>query len=222
VSADGRDNPDVAKLRVLIVDDHAIVRAGLLSVLEGDAEMDVVGEAADGLEACEQAARHHPDIVLMDVSMPHLNGPDATARLLTVSPESKVIALTMHQETPYVRECLRAGASGYVLKRTIVRDLLRAIHVVAHGGVFLDAELARSKPSWRAFDPERVNAELSARERDVASLSALGHTNAEIAAALSIASKTVETHKTRLMTKLGLQTRAQLVRYAIHRGWLSD
>ena len=212
----------MTKLRVLIVDDHAIVRAGLKTVLAGDPEMDVVGEAADGVEACEQAEQHQPDIVLMDVSMPRLNGPDATARLLTVSPASKVIALTMHQEIPYVRQCLRAGASGYVLKRTIVRDLLNAIHVVARGGVFLDAELARSEPTRRAFDPASANVELTTRERDVASLSALGHSNAEIGATLSIACKTVETHKTRLMAKLGLQTRAQLVQYAMHRGWLSE
>ena len=212
----------MSRVRVLIVDDHAILRAGLRAVLAGDAAMTVVGEAADGLEACELAAVHRPDIVLMDISMPRLNGPAATVRMLTVSPESKVIALTMHDEAPYVRQCLRAGAKGYVLKRTIVRDLLQAIHTVARGGVYLDPELSRGSSARTAFDPATDAVELTAHEMDVASLSALGHSNPEIASRLSIASKTVETHKTRMMAKLGLQTRAQLVRYAIHRGWLSS
>ena len=210
------------KLRVLIADDHAIVRAGLRSVLDADPDMEVIGEAADGLDACDLAERHQPDVVLMDVSMPRMNGPDATARVLLLSPQSKVIALSMHDELPYVRQCLRAGAQGYVLKSTVVQDLVQAIHVVTRGGVFLDAELARGQSVPGVLDLAVQGVELTSRELDVASLSALGHTNAEIGATLSIASKTVETHKTRMMAKLGLQTRAQLVRYAIHRGWLSE
>lgn len=210
------------KLRVLIVDDHAIVREGLRAILAGDPRLEVVAEAGDGLEACERAIVHRPDVVIMDVSMPHLNGPDATRRLVEASPGSKVIALTVHEELPYVRECLRAGAKGYVLKRTIVRDLLHAIDVVARGGVFLDSDLARRETSEGAIDAIGRTVDLSAREMEVASLGACGHTNAEIAARLSISPKTVETHKSRLMAKLGLKTRAQLVRYAIHRGWLSD
>lgn len=212
----------MSRVRVLIVDDHAILRAGLRAVLAGDPAMTVVAEAADGLEACELAAVYRPDIVLMDISMPRLNGPDATARVVAEFPLSKVIALTMHDEAPYVRQCLRAGAKGYVLKRTIVSDLLQAIHTVARGGVYLDPALSRGSSSRTTFDPATDAVELTSREMDVASLGALGHSNAEIASRLSVASKTVETHKTRLMGKLGLQTRAQLVRYAIHRGWLSE
>lgn len=211
-----------AKFRVLIVDDHVIVREGLRAILAGDPQLEVVAEAVDGIEACEQAIRHRPDVVIMDISMPRLNGPDATRRLLEASPDSKVIALTVHDELPYVRECLRAGAKGYVLKRTIVRDLLHAIHVVVRDGVFLDSELARSEPLRHPMDAISMTVDLSGREMDVASLSVRGHTNAEIGARLSISPKTVEKHKTRLMAKLGLTTRAQLVRYAIHRGWLSD
>jgi DNA-binding NarL/FixJ family response regulator len=210
------------KLRVLLVDDHAIVREGLRAILANDWRLEVVAEASDGLDGCDQAALHQPDVVIMDVSMPRLNGPDATRRLLRASPHSKVIALTVHDELPYVRELLRAGATGYVVKRTVVRDLLQAIHIVAAGGLFLDPELARAGVSRSAIEAVGTAADLSAREIDVASLSARGHTNAEIAASLSIAIKTVETHKAHLMAKLGLKTRAQLVRYAVHRGWLSD
>jgi DNA-binding NarL/FixJ family response regulator len=212
----------VPKLRVLLVDDHAIVREGLRSILAHDPSLEVVAEASDGLDGCEQAARLRPDVVIMDISMPRLNGPDATRRVLRASPHSKVIALTVHDELPYVRELLRAGATGYVLKRTIVRDLLQAIHIVASGGLFLDSALARGGVSRRAIEEVGTAGDLSAREIDVASLSARGHTNAEIAAILSIGIKTVETHKTHMMAKLGLKTRAQLVRYAVHRGWLSE
>ena len=207
-------------VRVLVVDDHAVVRAGLRAILSGDPRLDVVGEAGDGEEACAQAAALRPEIVIMDVSMPVVNGADATRRLRTVSPSSAVIALTAHDEPPYVRELLNAGARGYVLKRAIVEHLIRAIEVVAEGGLFLDPMLARTPASNTPPDAAALSADLTCREIEVASMTALGHSNAEIASGLRLALKTVETHKARVMGKLGLRTRAQLVRYALYRGWL--
>ncbi|MCU1385604.1 MAG: DNA-binding response regulator [Acidobacteria bacterium] len=208
------------KLAILIVDDHEVVRAGLRAVLEGDPRLTVVGEADNGDEACRKTAELHPDLVVMDLSMPGLNGADATRRLIKKFPAVRVVALTAHEEPPYVRELLDAGARGYVLKRGVVKNLLRAIEVVGGGGLYLDPELAQ-RPRVRDAHVPQPAAELSARESDVASLAARGHANGEIAAALKISVKTVETHKAHLMVKLGLTTRAQLVRYAIYRGWLT-
>lgn len=210
------------KLRVLIADDHAVVRQGLRAILSGDPAIAIVGEALDGEEACEQAVTTRPDVVILDISMPRLNGADATRRLRELVPEAKVLVLSVHDEPPYVRELLRAGASGYVLKKTVHTELLRAVHVVARGGVFLDASLASQGVPVAAHEEFPVGVQLSSREVDVASMAARGHTNAEIAKRLAISVKTVESHKTRLMAKLGLKTRAQLVRYALHRGWLDS
>ena len=210
----------MAKLGVLIVDDHQIVRDGLRAVLAGDPRLHVIGEAVDGEDACIKAAAMRPDVVVMDLSMPGLNGADATRRLLAALPGTHVVALTAHEEPPYVREMLDAGARGYVLKRAAVKSLMRAIEVVAAGGIFLDPELAH-RPASADADLPAATEELSARETEVASLTARGYSNGEIGAALRIGIKTVETHKTRMMGKLGLATRAQLVRYAIYRGWLA-
>lgn len=160
----------------MVVDDHAIVRQGLCAILATDPELVVVAEAADGLEACDEALAHGPDVIVMDVSMPRMNGLEATRRILAASPASKVIALTVHDELAYVRELLNAGAQGYVLKRSAVRDLLQAIRVVARGGQFLDPELARGAQSSSAVAAAGKAVDLSAREIDVASLSARGHT----------------------------------------------
>ena len=210
----------MGKVRVLVVDDHAVVRAGLRAILDSDARLEVVGEAVDGADGCTQAAALRPEIVIMDVSMPALNGADATRRVLAVSPDSSVIALTAHDEPPYVRELLNAGARGYVLKRALVEHLVRAIHVVRDGGLFLDPALAEQPAAPAAPAPAVMSADLTLREVEVATMTARGHTNAEIGAELKLSVKTVETHKARLMTKLGLRTRAQLVRYALYRGWL--
>ena len=152
--------------------------------------------------------------------MPGVNGTEATRRVLAVSPDSRIVILSAHEESAYVREALAVGARAYVLKRAVLQDLLRAVHVVIDGGVFLDSGLALRSASAAPVPGADMAADLSSREVDVASLAAQGHSNAEIAGELKISVKTVETHKTRLMVKLGLQTRAQLVRYAIYRGWL--
>lgn len=208
-------------LSVLIVDDHEIVREGLRTVLQRMPHLSIVGDAAGGEEACTAALVLQPDIVIMDLSMHGLNGTEATRRLLSISPASRVVVLTAHEELPYVRELLDAGARGYVLKRAVLTHLLQAIDVVARGGVFLDPELTtRLRATEMDVETLRAAEELSAREIEVAALAARGHSNAEIAASLKISVKTVETHKTRLMGKLGLKTRAQLVRYAMYRAWL--
>ncbi len=206
---------------VLIVDDHAVVREGLRAIVSADSSLRVVGQAVNGVDACSQAATLRPDIVVMDLSMPDLNGSDATRRLREVSPASRVVVLTAHEEVAYVRNALDAGARAYVLKRAVLEDLLRAIHVVLAGGLFLDPTLATRSAKTPPADGQALSADLSIREIEVASLAAQGHSNAEIAADLTISVKTVETHKHHLMSKLGLRTRAQLVRYALYRGWLS-
>jgi DNA-binding NarL/FixJ family response regulator len=208
------------KVGVLVVDDHAVVRAGVRMILDRDAALQVVGEAVDGDDGCALAERLRPEVVVMDVSMPTLNGADATRRLLAVSPGSSVIALTAHDEPPYVRELLRAGARGYVLKRAALEHLTTAIHVVLDGGLYLDPALTDRPAASAAPLPLVLSADLTSREIDVASMTARGFTNAEIAAELTLSVKTVESHKTRLMRKLGLRTRAQLVRYGLYRGWL--
>ena len=211
------------KTGVLIVDDHAVVREGLRAIITADPGLQVVGEAADGEGACAQSIVLKPDIVIMDLSMPGLNGSQATRRVLAASPTSRVVVLTAHEEPAYVRHALDVGARAYVLKRSVVQDLIRAIHLVITGGIFLDAELAtRSAKTAQNVGSGALSADLSMREIEVASLAAQGYSNSEIAADLTISVKTVETHKTRLMTKLGLRTRAQLVRYALYRGWLSS
>ena len=210
----------ITRTRILIVDDHAVVRAGLRAALAVNPALVVVGEAVDGRDACVQGAALKPDVVIMDLVMPGLNGTDATRQLLTLSPGSKVIALTAREDPVYVREALRAGARGYVLKRTRLQHLLRAIDVVVEGGMFLDAQLAPQPLAGISPETSDPEAELSLREIEVGTLAAMGHSNAEIAATLTIAIKTVETHKTRLMAKLGFTSRAELVRYAVYRGWL--
>ena len=209
------------RTRILVVDDHAVVRAGLRTILNSDPRLEVVGEAEDGVDCCAQAATLRPDIVIMDVSMPHLNGAEATRRLLMVSPTSRVIALTAHEEPPYIHDLLDAGARGYVLKRAAVDHLVRAIETVANGVLFLDPALARRPTPSPTPDSVTISIDLTSREIEVASMAALGHSNAEVATGLTISVKTVESHKTRLMGKLGLRTRAQLVRYAIYRGWIT-
>lgn len=211
-------------LRLLLADDHAVVREGLKTLIEQEPGMEVVGEAADGEAACRMAEACRPDVVVMDVSMPRLNGARATERLKEANPDIKVLALTVHDDKSYMRELLRAGASGYVLKRAVADELIRAIRTVASGGMYLDPVLAEKvvgsflgtpyKPTPSEGNP------LSERETSVLRLLAQGYSNKEISAQLSISVKTVETYKARSMEKLGLDSRVDVVRYASQRGWL--
>jgi DNA-binding NarL/FixJ family response regulator len=212
----------MAELRVLLADDHAVVREGLKALVNARAGMAVCGEAADGLSACEQAERLLPDVVVMDVSMPELNGARAAERLRQACPQVKVLALTVHEDRGYLRRLLEAGAAGYVLKRAAAEELVHAIRTVAAGGVYLDPAVAGKVVGGFVRRPEGAApaGELSEREEEVVRLTAAGHSNKEIAGRLELSVKTVETYKARSLEKLGLRSRAELVRYALQRGWL--
>jgi DNA-binding NarL/FixJ family response regulator len=216
----------MVKLRVYLADDHAVVRAGLKALINAEPEMEVSGEASDGRTACEQAQESQPDVVVMDVSMPEMNGAQATARLKQASPHVKVLALTVHEDKGYLRLLLEAGASGYVLKRAAAEELIHAIRTVAAGGVYLDPVLAGKVVGSFVRNPAgkgvSADGDLSEREAEVVRLIAAGHSNKEIARRLSLSVKTVETYKARSMEKLGLDSRADLVRYALQRGWLQN
>src|SRR5215218_9592035 len=215
-----------AKLRVLLADDHNVVRAGLRSLIDAQDDMEAVGEAADGEAICRLAADLAPDVIVMDVSMPILGGARATERIKRDRPETKVLALTVHEDRGYLQQLLQAGASGYLLKRAAAEDLIHAIRAVARGGTYLDASLTGKVLGGLMGRPARPGSPagdmLSDREEEVLRLIARGHTNREIAAQLDVSVKTVETHKARAMEKLGLDSRADIVGHAILRGWLSE
>ena len=213
----------MANLRIVLADDHAVVREGLKALINAHAGMEVVGEAADGRTACELVERVRPDVAVLDVSMPKMSGGQATERIRQSCPEVKVLALTVHEDRGYLRRLLAAGAAGYVLKRSAAEELIRAIQVVAGGGVYLDPSLAGKVVGGfvhRSGGEAAAGEELSDREAAVVRLTACGHGNKEIAAQLDISIKTVETYKARALEKLGLHSRADLVRYAVERGWL--
>jgi len=215
------DSP-MTTLRILLADDHPIVRGGLKALIDGQPDMTVVGEACDGVEALERAQALRPDVVIMDLSMPNVGGAESTQRIKEVCPEVKVLALTAHEERGYAELALRAGASGYVLKRTTGEDLVRAIRAVAGGGVYLDPSIAAQVGVGRQGPGANVTHELSEREGEVLRMIAQGHAMKEIAAALSVGTRTLETYRARAMEKLALKTRAEVVRYAVQRGWLTD
>src|SRR4051812_8654218 len=214
-----------AKLRVLLADDHNVVRAGLRALIDAQPDMEVVGEAADGAAACRQGMDLGPDVVVMDVSMPALGGAPATARIKRDRPEVRVLALTVHEDRSYLQQLLQAGASGYLLKRAAADELIHAIRAVARGGTYLDPGLTGKVLGGlvgRDLQPgSPAGAAPSDREEEVLRLIARGHTNREIAARLDVSVKTVETHKARAMEKLGLDSRAAIVAYAIQAGWMS-
>jgi two-component system, NarL family, response regulator NreC len=213
----------VKRIRILLADDHAVLRAGLRALLSAQGDLEVVGEASDGAEAIHLTQRLRPDVVVMDIGMPGVSGIDATARIRRDLPSVKVLILSMHDDRGYLRQVLRAGAAGYVLKKAADTELLAAIRAAARGEVFLDPALAKAlveeviKP---APPPEKTP--LSDREREVLHLLAHGHTNQQVADRLCIGVKSVETYKARLMEKLGLKGRAELVRYALQHGLLKD
>lgn len=214
------------KLRILLADDHKVLRDGLRLLINAQADMEVVGEADDGMEAWRQAKDAQPDVVVMDVSMPQMGGARATEKIKRDCPQVKILALTAHEDRSYVSQLLEAGASGYILKVAASEDLINAIRVVASGGVYLDPMVAdKVLDSYRRGKPLKGRTEggsLSQREEEILRLIAGGYINKEIAARLLISVKTVETHKARAMEKLGLRSRAAIVRYALAQGWLSN
>jgi DNA-binding NarL/FixJ family response regulator len=208
-------------IRVFLVDDHQIVRSGLRALIDAEEDMSVVGEAADGLAGLNGAADLQPDVVVMDLAMPGLGGIEATQRLTPLSPHTKVLALTAHDERDYIELVMAAGASGYVLKRSAADDLVRAIRALASGGVYLDPAMAATAVApLRRSSNAAVAGRLSEREAEVLRSIAEGHAVKDIAATLAISTRTLETYRARAMEKLGLKTRADIVRYALQRGWL--
>jgi two-component system, NarL family, response regulator NreC len=215
------------KLRILLADDHETVREGLKSIVNAQPDMEVVGEVADGETAVARAIARRPDIVVMDVSMPVLNGLNATLAMTARCPATKVLTLTRHADDGYLHQLLRAGASGYVLKQSRSAELLQAIRAVAAGGTYLDPAIAGrliNRRSGKATTSVSAGAapNLSSREEEVIRLVAWGYSNKEIAAQLDLSVKTIETHKANASQKLGLGHRIDLIRYALERGWLRD
>lgn len=214
----------MTKLQIFLADDHTVVREGLKALINSQPDMLVIGEAGDGETAWQQARDSQPDVVIMDITMPGLNGVLATTRLKRACPQIKVLALSVHDDTSYLRQLLTAGASGYVLKHAAADDLIQAIRIVAAGGTYLDPTLAGHVVARYVQVPGVASAllgtELSERETEVVQQIAHGYSNKEIAARLSLSVKTVETYRARAMEKLGIASRAELVRYALEHGWL--
>jgi DNA-binding NarL/FixJ family response regulator len=209
--------------RVLIVDDHAVVRAGLKLLVDGQQDLEAVGEAGSARDAIFEARSLKPDVVLLDVVMPDQNGIEIVPQLLNENPESKVLVLSMQDEPRYVREAFEAGASGYVLKEAADSEVVAAIREVAGGGRYVHPELGARLVAADSEERKRADEDpLSEREREVLRLLALGHTNQEIAKQLYISVRTAETHRAHIMQKLRLQSRAELVRYALDQGLLEE
>ncbi len=215
------------KIRVLVADDHTIVREGVRILLEAQPDIEVVGEAADGQEALARVRELQPDIVLIDIAMPNLNGMEATRAIKRDYPQIQIIALTMYESDEYFFQILNAGASGYILKKAASADLLAAIRAVYAGEVFLYPSVARRLVSdylTRVKSGEEKSSYdgLTAREREVLKLIAEGHTNQAIAEKLVISPSTVQTHRTRIMQRLNLHNRAELIQYAMRKGLLDS
>ncbi len=213
------------KLRVFLADDHPVVLAGIRSLINNDPTLEVVGEAADGRVALRMATDLSPDVLVLDISLPGLNGMKMAELLRSAVPQCKIVVLTVHEDRSYVRRLLELGVRGYLLKRSASAELLRAIGAVAGGGLYLDPAIAgkalASAPA-AGIATGTIAADLSEREIDVLRLTASGHSNKAMATTLGIAIKTVETHKARAMEKLGFQNRVDVVRFAVQQGWLSD
>jgi DNA-binding NarL/FixJ family response regulator len=206
------------RIRVLLADDHAVVRQGFKMILAAEPDMEIVGEAGNGREAVELAGEARPDVVVMDVAMPELNGIEATRRLATAAPHARVLALSMHKDSVYVREILRAGARGYLLKDSVAADLVAAVRAIASGEGYISPAVSNA-----VLDDYRRNAtnpvdRLTSREREVLQMLAEGKTNKEIATVLNLSVYTVDAHRGRIMEKLNLHSINELVRFAVRNG----
>ena len=221
------EQPRMEKIRILLVDDHMVVRIGLRALIDSEPDLQVAGEAGNGVEAIEQVRALQPDVVVMDIAMPEMDGLEATRRIRSEHPACPVLILTVHAQEKYLFPVLKAGGAGYVLKSTVDTELLDAIRTVARGGAFLYPSATRmlledylshlhNVPDQDAYES------LSEREREVLKFIALGHTAKEVAEKLAISPKTVETYRTRIMEKLTLQSRVDLVQYALARGLLAE
>jgi DNA-binding NarL/FixJ family response regulator len=213
------------RLRVMLVDDHPLLRAGVRQLLEGEADLQIVGEADGGVSAVQLAQELSPDVIVIDVSLPDLGGAEATRQILASQPTIRVLALTAHEETAFARMLLDSGAVGYALKRSACEELVRAIRIVAAGGTYVDPMLAGSllRNGHKRIGTSGLPAvSLSEREAEVIRMIAQGHTSKEMAQTLALSPRTLETYKARAMTKLNLRSRADLIRYALRSGWLRD
>jgi two-component system, NarL family, response regulator NreC len=212
------------KIRVLLAEDHETVRQGLQALLSAKEDIDVVAEVADGRMAVERTKALKPDVSVLDLSMPEMNGLTATKAIRQAAPDVAVVALTRHADDAYVQEMLSAGAMGYVLKQSSIDELLKAIRAVAGGERYLDSALvARNARAYLSrYSTPQSRPPISERESSVLRLMAIGYSNKEIASTLDIAVKTVEVHKANAMRKLDLKGRIDVVRYAVLNGWLQD
>lgn len=210
-------------IRLLIVDDHQLVRSGLRRLLEAEQDLTVEDEAGNAYDAVRLARLHKPDLILLDVVMPGGSGLDAIPEILEAAPDANVLALSMQDDPSYVRQAFASGAKGYVLKEAADDELLAAIREIAAGGTYVDHQLGARLAAFDAKAAAETEQDpLSDREREVLRLLALGHTNQEISKLLFISVRTAETHRARIMQKLGLESRAELVRHAIRRGLLVE
>jgi two-component system response regulator NreC len=210
-------------IRILLADDHAVLRTGLRLLLTSQNEYEVVGEASSGTETLALAAELQPDLILLDLSMPALGGLDALPTIRQLLPAAKILILTMHDDPQYLRQALKHGASGYILKKAADTELLSAIKAVLRGEVYIHPSMTRvlledMLPASQSAKSEDAWASLSEREQEVLKMVALGHTSGEIAEQLNLSAKTVETYRARGMEKLGLRTRAALVKFALQEG----
>jgi two-component system, NarL family, response regulator NreC len=209
-------------IRVLVVDDHAVVRSGLKLLLAAEEDLEVVGDAGTANEAVTRAELLKPDVVVLDVVMPGRSGIDATPEILLRSPDTKVLVLSMQDDPRYVEEAFGAGASGYVLKEAADAEVVQAVREVAAGRRYVNPQLGARLATTAARERAKDDDPLSDREREVMRLLALGHTNQEIAHLLFVSVRTAESHRAHIMQKLGLSTRAELVRHALAHGLLDD
>ena len=213
------------KIRIVLADDHPIVLDGLRNLIRAEQDFELVGEAASGLSALKIIREQRPDVAVLDISMPELNGIVLSRRLASEMPALRLLVLTLHEDRAYLNQALEAGVRGYVLKRSAVENLVQAIRAVLVGGLYIDPAIV-----GRVFESKQINKRLAARkgvapaltdrEADVLKMAALGFTNKEIASRLDVGVKSIETYKARGLEKLGLKTRAELVRYASGQGWL--
>jgi len=212
----------VSDIRVVLVDDHPIVLAGLRALIQSTPDMELVGEAASATAAIALIREAMPDIAVVDISIPGISGLELVRRLVKERPEVKILVLTLHDESMFVRQALEAGARGYLVKRAAADELIRAIRAIAAGGIYLDPAIAGKALGPIAARAGSRDIALSERETEVIKLAALGFSNKQIAGRLALSVKTVETYKARATEKLGLRTRSDIVRYGALQGWLHE
>jgi two-component system, NarL family, response regulator NreC len=216
----------MTSIRILLADDHTVVRDGLRALLEKQPDMTVVGEAADGRDSVRLAEEQSPDVVVMDIAMPNMNGIEATRRILAANPRTNVVMLSMHQDESYVLRSLKAGAKGYLLKDSLRSDVIEAIRTVSQGRSFMTRKVSRILQEDYIRQMERRGLEdsydlLTDREREILQLVAEGKTNKDVATLLNISLTTVETHRTHILQKLGLHSVPELILYAVRKGIIS-